>query len=292
MARRSLNLVLDFDGTITTQDTIGLLADIGLQIQQQRRGSDLSVAWQQVLRNYDRDHVDHIAAYEPPASERLTLSNELAYLRGLKEVELRSVRRVEQSGIFRGISTSDLFMAGERAWAEGRLKLRYGFAELMDSAKQNGWSVSVLSVNWSRSFIKGVLSPYNFDVVANEIELDGSISGPDVLGSSLQNTIMTTCDDKLRALRALVSRQGIESTGGLVYFGDSTTDIECLLETRGVVISTNSESSLMNTLRRVGHHVPRIEGYRGSSSIVWASSFEEVLQNRFLSAYERDEQDY
>lgn len=291
MPRESLSLVLDFDGTITTQDTIGILADIGLQIQQQR-GSDLSEAWQLILENYTRDHVDHIAAYEPPASERRTLSDELAYLRGLKEVELRSVRRVEQSGIFRGITTSDLAQAGERARAEGRLKLRGGFAELMDSAKQNGWSVSVLSVNWSRSFIKGVLSPYDFDVVSNEIELDGSISGPDILGASSRNTIMTTCDDKLRALRAMVTRQESESTRGLVYFGDSTTDIECLLEARGVVISTDSESSLMKALRRVGHHVPRTQGYCGSSRIIWASAFEEILQSRFLSMSEKGEREF
>ncbi|WYZ34396.1 hypothetical protein EsH8_I_000672 [Colletotrichum jinshuiense] len=181
MPRKALNLVLDFDGTITTKDTIGTLAEIGLQFQQQR-GVDLSSTWQQILADYSRDHSDHVATYKPIANERLSLTEELAFLRGLKRVELRSVQRMEESGIFRNISREHLVEAGDAARRNGIVELRDGFTELMDTARQEGWSVSVVSINWSRSFIKGVLSSYSFDVVANEIEIDGSISGPDVLG--------------------------------------------------------------------------------------------------------------
>ncbi|KAF9869442.1 upf0655 protein [Colletotrichum karsti] len=281
MSRRALNLVLDFDGTITTKDTIDTIAEIGLNFQK-KRGSDLSAAWQQILKDYGKDHADHVAGYKPPANSRLALSDELAYLRGLKEVELRSVRRVEDSGIFQGISRDDLLKAGNAAREEGRVKLRDGFVELMSTARQNGWCVSVVSVNWSRSFIQGVLSAYGFDVVANELEMDGSLSGPDVLGPPSRDTILTTCEDKLRALRALAVRQGADSAEGLVYFGDSTSDLECLLVARGVVVSTNTESSLIKTLSRVGCDVRRALGHPGSSKLVWASTFSEVLQSGFL----------
>ncbi|KAF3804940.1 hypothetical protein GCG54_00004210 [Colletotrichum gloeosporioides] len=261
MFHRQLNLVLDFDGTITTKDTIGTIAEVGLHFQRQR-GLDLSAAWRQILEDYNRDHIDHVSAYKPAADGRLTLSEELSYLRGLREVELRSVRRVERSGIFKDISRGELVKAGDAARQEGRVKLRDGFAKLMDTAKQNNWPVSVVSINWSRSFIQGVLSAYEFDVVANEIEIDGSISGPEVLGPLGRETILTTCEDKLRALRALAARQGVDNAKELVYFGDSTSDLECLLETRGVVVTSTPESTLMTTLTRLGYDVPRVQDCR------------------------------
>ncbi|GKT48375.1 UPF0658 Golgi apparatus membrane protein [Colletotrichum spaethianum] len=283
MPRKTPNLVLDFDGTITIQDTIGTLAEIALRFQHEH-GIDLSSAWQQVLEHYSQDHADHVATYKPAADDRLSLSEELAYLRGLREVELRSVQRVEQSGLFRDLRREDLAKAGNTARMEGRVKLREGFTDLMDLAKKNGWAVSVVSVNWSRSFISGVLSDYNFDVVANEIEMDGTILGPAVLGTPARETILTTCEDKLRALRALATRQGADNAEALIYFGDSTSDIECLLEARGVVVSSGPESSLMKTLRRVGYDVPRVDEFHPSSGIVWASTFAEVLKSGFLSS--------
>ncbi|KXH62297.1 hypothetical protein CNYM01_11772 [Colletotrichum nymphaeae SA-01] len=276
------NLVLDFDGTITTKDTIGTLAEIGLQFQQQR-GVDLSSNWQQILLDYSKDHANHVSTYLPIADDRSSLEDELAFLRGLKEVEMRSVQRVESSGIFRGISLEHLTLAGETCRKEGRIKLRDGFAELMSAAREKGWSVAVVSVNWSRSFIKGVLSDYSVDVVANEIELNGSISGPEAAGSPTRQASLMTCEDKLRALRTLAARRGVEDVGTLVYFGDSTTDIECLLATRGVVISSNPESNLMKTLRRIGYQVPKVEDVRAPGGTAWASTFSEILESEYLS---------
>ncbi|KAK2010535.1 hypothetical protein LZ32DRAFT_535780 [Colletotrichum eremochloae] len=283
MSRKTLHLVFDFDGTITVKDTIGTLAQIALRFQNER-GIDISSAWQQILNDYSQDHTDHVSTYKPAANDRLSLREELAYLRGLREVELRSVQRVERSGLFRGIRTEDLVKAGDAARTAGRVKLRDGFAELMDVAKTNGWTVSVVSVNWSRSFIRGVLSDYSFDIVANEIEMDGSIFGPDVIGPPSRETALATCEDKLRALRALATRQGVEDAEALVYFGDSTSDIECLLETHGVVISSGPDSSLMETLRRVGYEVPHVDEHRPSSAIAWASTFVEVLTSGFLTS--------
>ncbi|EFQ29234.1 hypothetical protein CGRA01v4_04915 [Colletotrichum graminicola] len=283
MPQKTLNLVFDFDGTITTKDTIGTLAQIALRFQNER-GIDLSSAWQQILKDYSQDHKHHVSTYKPVANDRLSLREELTYLRGLSEVDLRSVKRVEQSGLFRGIRRADLMKAGDVARTEGTVKLRDGFADLMAVAKDNGWTVSVVSVNWSRSFISGVLSDYSFDIVANEIEMDGSISGPDVLGPPSRETTLMTCEDKLRALRALATRQGVKNAEALVYFGDSTTDIECLLEARGVVISSGPDSSLMTTLRRVGYEVPQVDEHRPSSGIAWASTFVEV--NEWLSHFE------
>ncbi|KAK7439126.1 hypothetical protein CaCOL14_002369 [Colletotrichum acutatum] len=285
MPQDTPNLVLDFDGTITTKDTIGTLAEIGLQFQQQR-GVDLSSKWQQILLDYSKDHADHVSTYIPIADDRSSLKDELAFLRGLKEVEMRSVQRVESSGIFRGISREHLTLAGETCREEGRVNLRDGFAELLKVAKEKGWSVAVVSVNWSRSFIKGVLSDYRVDIVANEIELDGSISGPEVEGSPTGQPSLMTCEDKLRALRRLAAWRGIEDFGTLVYFGDSTTDLECLLAARGVVISSNAESSLMKTLRRIGYQVPKVEDVRVPEGMAWASTFVEVLESEYLSIKE------
>ncbi|KAJ0300741.1 hypothetical protein COL5a_006559 [Colletotrichum fioriniae] len=282
MPQNTLNIVLDFDGTITTKDTIGALAEIGLQFQQQR-GVDLSSKWQQILLDYSKDHADHLSTYLPIADDRSSLKDELDFLRGLKEVEMRSVQRVESSSIFKGVSWEHLTLAGVTYRKEGRVKLRDGFADLMDAATEKGWSVAVVSVNWSRSFIKGVLSDYSVDIVANEIELDGSISGPEVAGSPTVRPSLMTCEDKLQALRTLAARRGTEDIETLWYFGDSTTDIECLLAARGIVISSDAESSLIRTLRRLGYQVPKVEDVGAPEGIAWASTFVEVLESESLS---------
>jgi soluble P-type ATPase len=116
--------------------------------------------------------------------------------------------------------------------------------------------------------------PHTLDIIANEPVLDGTITGPEFF-----NGRMTNAREKKEALKHLIK----EKDGKVVYFGDSTTDMECLLA-GGVVISDDEESSLLKTLKRIGVNVPHVgENSERDGKVKWARDFREVLDSGLLN---------
>jgi hypothetical protein len=102
----------------------------------------------------------------------------------------------------------------------------------------------------------------------------GKIRGPVVVGFGEERMVLTA-RDKLEVARGLVERKG---GGKWMYFGDSTTDMACLLEADvGVVVAEGERSTLLRTLRRVGFEVRRVREGGAVQGLVWARDFEEVL---------------
>ncbi|KAJ6445793.1 prohibitin-2 [Purpureocillium lavendulum] len=286
------HLIFDFDGTITHADTINTLATSAVALQRSRTGRDLGPAWDAAVREYLAEYGAYKDSYVPEEQRRTCVAEEAHFLKSLKTVEDASLDRVSRSGIFAGLSGADLRRLGADAVAAGDFVVREGFGELLDLARQRGWKTDIISVNWSCAFISGVLGVTQrqhhdqpIRVIANEIDpLYGQITGPSFLGTRL-----TTSADKLRAMRHLLAGHGDDALH-VVYFGDSTTDLECLLHARqGVVLSSNEDqSSLLQTLRRVDHpaaHVgtppPRQES-QANNSVSWARDFHEVLASHLF----------
>ncbi|KAH7163317.1 HAD-like domain-containing protein [Dactylonectria estremocensis] len=271
-----MHLIFDFDGTITQQDTIGVLADAAIDYQKRQGGQDLQAEWDQVVRSYMDDFQRYSSSHPTPASERTRADEELRFLSGMKDVEEASLRRVADSRVFAGLDAEMLRAAGAEAVRSGRVKIREGFSDLLGLAAARGWDTCVVSVNWSRAFIEGALLPRRLRVVANEPHADGSILGPEFLGGR-----MTNGREKRAALDHLAAGR---SDGGerVLYFGDSTTDMECLLQ-GGIVISDDGASSLMRTLRRVGEPVPHVGERKAASMLMWARDFREVLESGVLN---------
>ncbi|KAM6538981.1 hypothetical protein FALCPG4_000824 [Fusarium falciforme] len=267
-----MHLIFDFDGTITQQDTIGELARSAIELQRRISGDDLQASWDQVVQSYVDDYRSYKKSHPAQEDARTCVDDEIHFLSGLKDVEETSLARVAESRIFAGLDAEILSQAGADAVKEGRIKIRQGFPEIISLANERGWSVSVVSVNWSRAFIRGALRPHILDVVANEPATDGSITGPEFLKGRMTNTC-----EKREALEHLVK----EKDGRVVYFGDSTTDMECLLR-GGVVISDGDDSSLLKTLRRVGVSVPHVGEQAADVKVSWARDFGEVLKSGLL----------
>jgi hypothetical protein len=196
---------------------------------------------------------------------------------------------------------------GDGGENRGTVKLRKGFGRFVErmghggaeegGGKGKGWDVGIVSVNWSARFIKGVVEAgcsgtqtgaqhtdqggrfklVEKRIVANGIRFPGGeVEGPAELGGAP----LLTAGDKLRAMKSL--RQGMEEEM-VVYFGDSTTDLSCLVEADfGVVMADNDgDSKLMRTLRRVGLEVPHVDecGDGTGRKLAWARDFEEVLKS-------------
>lgn len=267
-----MHLIFDFDGTITQKDTISEVARSAIAFQKHTHGHDLQETWDQVVKDYVDDCKQMDEDYPEPEHERKAVVDELKYLSRSKELEEISLGRVARSGIFKGLSETTLVDAGVEARRSGKVKIRHGFEELMDLAEQQGWPVGVISVNWSRSFIQGVLQPRELHIVANEPSQTGEVHGPECLGARMTNGC-----EKIKALKHLVGKDD-----KAIYFGDSTTDMECLLQ-GGVVISDNGESTLLKTLKRVEVNVPHVSERTGGERISWARDFGEVLRSSVLN---------
>ncbi|KAI1344624.1 hypothetical protein F5Y15DRAFT_367189 [Xylariaceae sp. FL0016] len=309
-----MSIFLDFDGTITTADTVSELAAFALRHQRVRRAEggadgdddddddsgegrgDLKARWDDVVRQYLEDLKAHSTSYVPRAEERLTPELEVAYLRAGKDVEMRSLERIGACGIFRGIDGEQFQEAGREVVREGRVRLRKGFGEFVKKRLDKGWRIYVISVNWSARFIEGAcgFGDGKVEVIANEVDGDGTINGPEILnpktrlprresdeerGRDKTHRNLTNSRDKLDVMEAIIKRDGLSHEPTL-YFGDSTTDLECLFKaTTGVIIADDVDSSLLQTARRLGEVFPRVHEPEARAGLHWAADFDEVLKS-------------
>ncbi|KAI0187309.1 HAD-like domain-containing protein [Xylaria flabelliformis] len=316
-----MSIFLDFDGTITTEDTVAHLANFALHFQskhqphdpsstpastpindgplveaatQEGDKGDLSSRWDEVVHAYVSDYKSHASSYTPCESDRRCVEDEIAFQRSQKHVETKSLGRINECALFRGISRDAFREAGRELVSDGTVRLRPGFAGFVRAALAKGWRVNVVSVNWSAAFIQGAcgFAEDEVRVFANEVrEGDGAVLGPGVLaGDGLlvvderndeppRSRNLTNSRDKRDAVREVMRKHDADDKP-FFYFGDSTTDMECLLEaTRGVVIADDESSTLINTLRRIGKRVPHVRDAGANDELVWASNFEEVMKS-------------
>ncbi|KAI6088013.1 haloacid dehalogenase-like hydrolase-domain-containing protein [Hypoxylon rubiginosum] len=282
-----MSIFLDFDGTITAKDTVGDLANFALRVRA-AEGEDLKKAWDEVVARYVDDHSAHVHGYRPSSDDRYLPDQEIDYLRRMKHVETRSLGRINDCRLFRGISAAAFRDAGRDLVADGTIKLRPGFQRFVRDRIAQGWRVWVLSVNWSAAFIAGACGELpGVEVIANEVREDGAVAGPDVLNplgtdnKSPEPRNLTNSRDKLDAMEAVLSVEGLAGKPS-VYFGDSTTDLECLLVVgRGFVVSDREDSSLLKTLRRIGKDVPHIRDQNATGKLAWTSNYEDIPDDKF-----------
>lgn len=198
--RRAIHLILDFDGTITTADTTALLAHLASQkaassnptesgapaenqedILAERAKSKLRL-WDDIVAAYLADKKTHdekwTSASRKAPLER-TVDEEVHYQRKLEKVEGRSLARVKESGLFKGMEAGDWEVGAAKMLGDGKVAVRKGLKELIEriGGKRNGGKVGVVSVNWSEQWVKGVLGavlPKGLEVPVLCNEVDGA----------------------------------------------------------------------------------------------------------------------
>ncbi len=303
---RPMHLFLDFDSTLTTHDTLAHLAAIGYS----RRNSTITPTqslrpWSQISTAYTTDYAAHTKSYIPPPPLRTTLVHELTFLASLHSVEEASVRRVEEAGIFHGVTGQDIHVAAREAVRSG--------------GREKG-RVGVVSVNWSMRWVRECLAQgvrgvdsvekeshegekmqgrggleamvRAMPIVANEIEDLDSTTGSSGLLSRyfVEQGGIWTAADKARVLRKLI-REG-KGTERTVYVGDSLTDLECLaLVDVGICIRderlASGQEALKEAMERVGVECRSIGEMRdgAEAGIWWATGFEEIAKSVLFLEY-------
>ncbi|TKY87320.1 hypothetical protein EX895_003997 [Sporisorium graminicola] len=208
-----LQLFFDWDETITASDTLSLIAPPETK---QLHGP--------AFPSYTSAYLSDLSEYESHFGERTDWPRQLEFLAGIDTVEQASVARVEDGGLFKGMSNAEML---ERA--ETRVEFRSGWDAFYEwLGGHSDVRADIISVSWSAAFIRHAIEHQRQPgvigtVYANDVEMDGGV-GTGKLTKSNEGAIRTALD-KLRVMRAHHAAPASVS----VYVGDSSTDLPCLL---------------------------------------------------------------
>lgn len=238
-------LICDFDETITSQDTIGLLAKLPYV------DPPFPPPWSHFTATY----ADGYSLYEraprslplldphtplTAANYRQLLQAEIRYQDSLRPIELHSVHELERLHAFAGIPTEQVATYAHSLCQS----VRHDFLPLWRRASQ----LHILSVNWSHEFIKDIIysaarhsldDPENLPVPIikcnNLLVRNGSYTG-------LFDKSILTGADKLASLEKTL--HSIPSDEPVWYIGDSETDLLSILHPKvnGVLLLDPSQN--------------------------------------------------
>jgi thiamine phosphate phosphatase / amino-HMP aminohydrolase len=264
---KRLRIILDWDGTVTKHDTLHIVAAIGYE-----RNQHLNLTpWDQIVQAYILDYTQHEESYRPARLDRKTIAQESAWLASLTDVEVRSVKRARDTGIFTGVTDDDICMGAEHAIRSNKIQLRDGWKDIFAMAGHPGNDmanpspVSIISVNWSGTFIRACLSAALGDSpptkgTADSIPISSNHLQPDPSGGDSEDPGIRTSADKLDAFQKLCD----SGSGPVFYVGDSPTDFDCLVAADvGFCVRDepmgSGQAELKESLERVGVQVTRLD---------------------------------
>jgi thiamine phosphate phosphatase / amino-HMP aminohydrolase len=289
---------LDWDGTMTTKDTLSVVASIGYN----KNIHQNLPPWSHFSEAYSSDYAAHLVKQDHEGKVRTSLDDFLAWQESFVGVERASVERVERAGIFANVTTTDVDDGALQAMQNQRVVLRPGLGGLLEAIYEQGGTPSIISVNWSARFIASCLSnelerqleeaSNNIKVLANDIE-----SGP---SPKLSRTFededrgIWTANDKARMMQGEL--RGKPHRQNFIYVGDSTGDLPCLLLANvGICIRDDNLSSeqrrLEETLLKFDISCHWIGNYSHTDSsdgwqvkqLWWAKDFHEIRNSTLLS---------
>lgn len=190
---------LDFDKTITMDDTIELLSTVSAAMQETpTRRAEVLDAWEDCKGEYMRDYDEFSSTYRPTKIQRTTMQQELEYQNVLRKVDLDSIMRVSASNVYLYPKPPKFnigfYSAGRIAVQKGFVKIRRGFEDFIKALEARNvnemvddhscWHV--ISVNFCQPFVAGCVEAavpsfqdwHRVQVVSNEIDEYGLIVAP------------------------------------------------------------------------------------------------------------------
>jgi 2-hydroxy-3-keto-5-methylthiopentenyl-1-phosphate phosphatase len=214
-------LVVDFDGTITANDTTGLLPRVAAKLSSgnvEERVEQFEVFVEEYFRLYN-------AAKENMCHESMSLEQALA---SLDNVSDRVTAQVSESGVLSGLGVApediEKLLENECELRD-HTRLQPGCLEVLARQIANDWHLGVLSINWCPSLIHAaVVSP-----LQSRCEPETNVNVP-----IWSNNVNSEGVVSLQVSGALAKRKRIaklQQEGSFVaYVGDSSTDLLALIE--------------------------------------------------------------
>jgi thiamine phosphate phosphatase / amino-HMP aminohydrolase len=162
--RPELWIFADWDETITSHDTLSLIAPPD---SSDPNGPPPFSYFSQYYTNLVREH-------EREFGPRDTLDRQLEYLASLAPVEQASMKKVEERGLFKGVREEDIRKRAQY------VEFRDGWKEFTERAmnEQHVQLKGVLSVNWSKVFIRSALQRIHDDEFMRQFEIRANVCNP------------------------------------------------------------------------------------------------------------------
>ncbi|KAJ3057413.1 hypothetical protein HK097_007592 [Rhizophlyctis rosea] len=184
-------LILDFDETITSSDTIFVIAETAYNCRSSTNSPTNNIpSWSFFQKTYFSEWSDHKPPSPPPTPSLTSLRT---HIQSYREVEQTSLTRVQKAGALAGGDRASLFEAGRR------IETRLGWADAvkqfvaLNGGKESSASVKIVSLNWSKDLIMGVVNAAGLadvikkeNIISNDLEFsaDGKSTG-NILGGIL-----------------------------------------------------------------------------------------------------------
>ncbi|KAI8644260.1 HAD-like domain-containing protein [Parasitella parasitica] len=245
-------LLIDFDQTITLQDTIGPLGKFGVSYTQN------SKPWSYFVDSYLQEYKEH--RKHLPKLPKGDFKAFVKQLDSYRSIERASQERVGQYKVFQGITRQALT---EQA---SLLRAEYLQPGVVDTLQEYKGQIRIISLNWSKDWILGFLKELGLSknhIFSNDLEFDdsGKCTG------RIIPAILTT-GDKQAVIDTF--RQQFNET---IYIGDSLGDIEALIEADlGIIIG--NDKSLLDSLADFGHETEH--DMKKPSSLYRADNWDQI----------------
>ncbi|CCF53051.1 hypothetical protein NDA11_005601 [Ustilago hordei] len=273
-----LRLFFDWDETITSSDTLSLIAP-----------PDSTQLHGPSFDHYTEAYMSDLSTYFSSHSEPDSWSAQLEFLAGIDEVEVASVGRVEEGGLFKDMPKTELLQRAEKVQFRDGWDTFYSWLAEQSREGTIG-AADVISVGWSADFIRqAITNPADGNdagiskVYANEIDMDEDGKGTGKLTKSLPLSLLNlaggsrggirTGIHKLEIMQALAKEEEVVK----VYVGDSTTDLPCLVNADFGLVMKNKdgfeESSIGKTIARAKPPIKKL--YKDHTDFLQAGEKEE-----------------
>ena len=277
--------ITDFDGTCTTTDTTPLVPHLAARASANpasvlNRFRELEDLYMSMLA---RCKADFMVEPSATASERAEfdapgLEKALAAMDAVSDTV---TAQLSDSGILAGIDGNGVAgaLAEWRSAAEPPVRppvLRDSCATVLAAAAAEGWQLGVLTLNWCPPVVHAflpVLADTDAVVWSNRIDTRGVISS-EVTGAAAKQAIIAQLVRDARAAG--------DAPAGVVYVGDSATDLLAMLEADLGILVGGSEST-RKVARQFGLRIEPLPAAATSTAdeddagVIWeAASWEEI----------------
>ena len=252
------NLITDFDGTVTIKDTIANIAyasadNFRVSASKGTSYSEFLQSWHHVVKQFSDEYLQLFERLlNQPQPSQNTYDALLKFLASFDEIELASVKRVVSGKFLAGIKREKLRNIGRNIKKQADVEI------VLARMREAGIKIHVVSANWSKELIIGVMDDLFDNIVSNDLEFN-----EDGISTGQINLPILSPFDKLKYYQRLKS-----DTGNNLYIGDSISDLLAILAADIGVLFGRGKS----VMRVISHfNIPFKElsdDYRFSEAIV------------------------
>jgi phosphoserine phosphatase len=249
IARRCTVVAIDFDETLTVNDTCSVLGGLGARAAPAGVGA---ARWQSLVHKFSEEYAATVPGLLPaPPLRCWRVDRFQQYVSELRDFDLKCNARLE-CGALAGIPAEAL----QRAAAE-HVVPQPGAAEVLQQLLAEGscpGEVRVLSASWSDQFVREALRKH-FVHSPPEVTANSLITAVDTVTTGAISWHVASAGDKAGWLRRWPSAAGrvsaSDNSGLKVVVGDSIGDLPAMVEA-GIGVIVKQSNSLKDAIAAFG----------------------------------------